>query len=99
MLAYNDTLYSNSRKICQRFEMYKDIYTLHNGTGKTNTIGIAAYWQRPDKENALHLIVCKQPLHIKTIKGYYIKVVLNIFSCYLYIKLSKFLLGYAPVPI
>jgi hypothetical protein len=45
-LAYNDTLYSNSRKIFQGFETCKDIFTLRNGTGKTNTIGIATYSQR-----------------------------------------------------
>ena len=33
--AYNATLYSNKRKIFKRFEIFKDIFTLHNGTGHT----------------------------------------------------------------
>ena len=33
-LSYNDTLYKNSRKIFQRFEKCKYIFTRHNVTGK-----------------------------------------------------------------
>ena len=78
-LSYNDTLYSNNRKIFQRFETCKDIFTRHNGTGKTIGLGIATYSQPgdiqlpldavvdtfniSDKETAFYLVVCKHPLH------------------------------------
>jgi hypothetical protein len=42
-LPYNTTLYSNNRVIFQRFETCKDIFTRHNVTGKTISLGIAAY--------------------------------------------------------
>jgi hypothetical protein len=47
-LPYNATLYSNTRKIFQRFETCKDIFTCHNVTGQTIGLGIAAYSQRWD---------------------------------------------------
>ena len=39
--AYNDTFYSNNRKIFQHFETCKDLFTLHNGTVKPISLGIA----------------------------------------------------------
>ena len=42
-LSYNVSLYSNNRKIFQRFETCKDTITLHNETEKTIDLGIATY--------------------------------------------------------
>jgi hypothetical protein len=42
-LSYNASLYSNNRKIFQRFETCKDTITRHNETEKTIDLGIATY--------------------------------------------------------
>ena len=45
-LSYNATLYSNSRKIFQRFETCIKTITRHNVTEKTIGLGITTYSQR-----------------------------------------------------